>query len=95
MEVILTEREKLPNIVGDWGTFKGIATADGGANGALKRTHSTASKYSYVNPALTTVDIYSLSIDAASTTGTGAGVYKSNAHVQPNAMVACYWRRIQ
>ena len=95
MEVILTEREKLPNIVGDWGTFKGMAVADGGANGALKRTHSTASKYSYVNPALATVDIYSLSFDAASTTGSGYGVYKDNAHVQPNAVVATYWKRRQ
>lgn len=92
LEVILAEREKLPNIVGftDWWSGGGGTSSSnmGAFYNALPKQSSK-----YVGTASGEMQL--LGFDASLTTGTGAGVYKNNAHVQPNSVTLCYWQRLQ
>lgn len=105
MDIIIAERESLPNI---WGSFSfvldpykwwGKVTRRSGAcvgvafesaNIALDVTHPGL--YDAVGAG---VGYDVMNVDASATDGTGSGVYKNNAHVSPNSIAVIYWRRNQ
>lgn len=92
MDVIITGRESLPNIVGftDWWSGGG-GTSSSNMGAFYNALPKQSSKYVGTNSG----EMQLLGFDASLTTGTGNGVYKNNVHVAPNNIVCTYWKRFQ
>lgn len=97
---MIGERERLPNIHGYFDL--GYNSPGSGVvgycmgTGAFRGFENTAStlKIARENAAAQTT-ARGWSFDASLTGGTGAGVYKSDAHVRPNNIAVVYWKRSQ
>jgi len=84
--IVVLMPERLPNIVG----YLYVDDVNNGT-GAI-RTYDNQG-YGPAGGYVATTRHTAFDFNASRTTGTGNGVYKDNAHVQPNTIVTLYWIR--